>query len=146
MVFLDHVQNLHIHAEKTHKDSGAHCMNILILYMVEKTHTGPYYRVQALFMCGVLQCKCSTSSYWYSSPPAGSGKVLLAVRTCIVFLNRVQNLQIHVMRANQYICIFSQFSEFRIQNMHSTLCVFSVDFQKHASEYEVLSSRALVCF
>ena len=55
MVFLDHVQNLHIHAEKTHKDSGAHCMNILILYMVEKTHTGPYYRVQALFMCGV--CK-----------------------------------------------------------------------------------------
>ena len=53
MVFLDHVQNLHIHAEKTHKDSGAHCMNILILYMVEKTHTGPYYRVQALFMCGV---------------------------------------------------------------------------------------------
>ena len=52
--------------------------------------------------------------------PAGSGKVLLlAVR--IVFLNRVQNLQIHVMRANQYICIFSQFSEFRIQNMHSTL-------------------------
>ena len=53
MVFLDHVQNLHIHAEKTHKDSGAHCMNILILYMVQKTHTGPYYRVQALFMCGV---------------------------------------------------------------------------------------------
>ena len=54
MVFLDHVQNLHIHAEKTRKDSGAHCMNILILYMVEKTHTGPYYRVQALFMCGVV--------------------------------------------------------------------------------------------
>ena len=27
MVFLDHVQNLHIHAEKTHKDFGAHCMN-----------------------------------------------------------------------------------------------------------------------
>ena len=53
MVFLDHVQNLHIHAEKTHKDSGAHCMNMLILYMVQKTHTGPYYRVQALFMCGV---------------------------------------------------------------------------------------------
>ena len=26
MVFLDHVQNLHIHAEKTHKDFGAHCM------------------------------------------------------------------------------------------------------------------------
>ena len=55
MVFLDHVQNLHIHAEKTHKDSGAHCMNMLILYMVQKTHTGPYYRVLALFMCGVLQ-------------------------------------------------------------------------------------------
>ena len=54
--------------------------------------------------------------------PAGSGKVLLAVR--IVFLDRVQNLQIHVMRANQYICIFSQFSEFRIQNMHSTLYVY----------------------
>ena len=54
MVFLDHVQNLHIHAEKTHKDSGAHCMNMLILYMVQKTHTGPYYRVLALFMCGVL--------------------------------------------------------------------------------------------
>ena len=37
--------------------------------------------------------------------PTGSGKVLLlAVR--IVFLDRVQNLQIHVMRANQYICIF----------------------------------------
>ena len=54
MVFLDHVQNLHIHAEKTYKDSGAHCMNMLILYMVQKTHTGPYYRVQALFMCGVL--------------------------------------------------------------------------------------------
>ena len=54
MVFLDHVQNLHIHAEKTHKDSGAHCMNMLILYMVQKTHTGPYYRVQALFMCGVI--------------------------------------------------------------------------------------------
>ena len=53
MVFLDHVQNLHIHAEKTHKDSGAHCMNMLILYMVQKTHTGPYYRVLALFMCGV---------------------------------------------------------------------------------------------
>ena len=32
------------------------------------------------------------------------------------------------------ICIFSQFSEFRIQNMHSTfICVFSV---KHASEYD----------
>ena len=46
--------------------------------------------------------------------PAGSGEALLAVR--IVFLDRVQNLQIHVMRANQYICIFSQFSEFRIQN------------------------------
>ena len=55
MVFLDHVQNLHIHAEKTHKDSGAHCMNMLILYMVQKTHTGPYYRVQALFMYGVVQ-------------------------------------------------------------------------------------------
>ena len=54
MVFLDHVQNLHIHAEKTHKDSGAHYMNMLILYMVQKTHTGPYYRVQALFMYGVL--------------------------------------------------------------------------------------------
>ena len=54
MVFLDHVQNLHIHAEKTHKDSGAHCMNMLILYMVQKTHTGPYYRVQALFMYGVV--------------------------------------------------------------------------------------------
>ena len=54
MVFLDHVQNLHIHAEKTHKDSGAHCMNMLILYMVQKTHTGPYYRVLALFMCGVM--------------------------------------------------------------------------------------------
>ena len=26
MVFLYHVQNLHIHAEKTHKDFGAHCM------------------------------------------------------------------------------------------------------------------------
>ena len=26
MVFLDHVQNLHIHAEKTHKYFGAHCM------------------------------------------------------------------------------------------------------------------------
>eukprot|EP01048_Picozoa_sp_COSAG05_P002102 COSAG05_NODE_78_length_21399_cov_26.298216_16_plen_85_part_00 len=54
--------------------------------------------------------------------PAGSGMSLLAVR--IVFLDRVQNLQIHVMRANQYICIFSQFSEFRIQNMHSTLYVY----------------------
>ena len=53
MVFLDHVQNLHIHPEKTHKDSGAHCMNMLILYMVQKNHTGPYYRVLALFMCGV---------------------------------------------------------------------------------------------
>ena len=49
-----------------------------------------------------------------ATTPTGSGKVLLAVR--IVFLDRVQNLQIHVMRANQYICIFSQFSEFRIQN------------------------------
>ena len=57
--------------------------------------------------------------YYY---PAGSGMSLLAVR--IVFLDRVQNLQIHVMRANQYICIFSQFSEFRIQNMHSTLYVY----------------------
>ena len=54
MVFLNHVQNLYIHAEKTHKDSGAHCMNMLILYMVQKTHTGPYYRVQALFMYGVI--------------------------------------------------------------------------------------------
>ena len=54
--------------------------------------------------------------------PTGSGKVLLAVR--IAFLDRVQNLQIHVVRANQYICIFSQFSEFRIQNMHSTLYVY----------------------
>ena len=54
--------------------------------------------------------------------PAGSGKSLLAGR--IVFLDRVQNLQIHVMRANQYICIFSQFSEFRIQNMHSTLYLY----------------------
>ena len=26
MVFLDHVQNLNIRAEKTHKDFGAHCM------------------------------------------------------------------------------------------------------------------------
>ena len=56
MGFLDHVQNLHIHAENTHKDSGAHCMNMLILYMVQKTHTGPYYRVQALFMYGVYVC------------------------------------------------------------------------------------------
>ena len=55
MVFLDHVQNLHIHAEKTHQDYGAHCMNMLILYMVQKTHTAPYYRVLALFMCGVIQ-------------------------------------------------------------------------------------------
>ena len=58
MVFLDHVQNLHIHAEKTHKDSGAHCMNMLILYMVQKNHTGPYYRVLALFMCGVWRAIC----------------------------------------------------------------------------------------
>ena len=28
MVFLDHVQNLHIRAEKTHKYFGAHCMNL----------------------------------------------------------------------------------------------------------------------
>ena len=42
----------------------------------------------------------------------------------IVFLNHVQNLHIHAVRANQYICIFSQFSEFRIQNMHSTLYVY----------------------
>ena len=65
---------------------------------------------------------CLSSSYIVH--PAGCGKSLLAVR--IVFLNRVQNLQIHVMRANQYIlvCIFSQFSEFRIQNMHSTLYVY----------------------
>ena len=26
MVFLDHVQNLNIRAEKTHKDFGVHCM------------------------------------------------------------------------------------------------------------------------
>ena len=66
---------------------------------------------------------------------AGSGKVLLAVR--IVFLNRVQNLQIHVMRANQYICIFSQFSEFRIQNMHSTLYVYfqSIFRNKSSTQY-----------
>ena len=70
MVFLDHVQNLHIHAEKTHKDSGAHCMNILILYMVEKTHTGPYYRVQALFMCGVLS-SLSALACRQVAPPAG---------------------------------------------------------------------------
>ena len=69
---------------------------------------------------------CLKSAKMY---PTGSGKVLLAVR--IVFLDRVQNLQIHVMRANQYICIFGQFSEFRIQNKHSTfICVFSVDFQE----------------
>jgi len=72
MVFLDHVQNLHIHAEKTHKDSGAHCMNMLILYMVQKTHTGPYYRVLALFMCGVLPfnklvtLKCCTISLLFA--------------------------------------------------------------------------------
>ena len=70
--------------------------------------------------------------------PAGSGKVLLAVR--IVFLDRVQNLQIHAMRANQYVCIFSQFSEFNSEYAFHSICVFSVDFQKHASEYEV------VCF
>ena len=43
---------------------------------------------------------------------------------------KLVKLQIHAMRANQYICIFSQCSEFRIQNMHSTfICVFSVNFQ-----------------
>ena len=55
--------------------------------------------------------------------PTGSGKVLLAVR--IVFLDRVQNLQIHVMRAYQYICIFSQFSEFRIFSIQK-VSIFSV--------------------
>ena len=42
-----------ISTEKTHKDSGAHFMNMLILYMVQKNHTGPYYRVQASFMADV---------------------------------------------------------------------------------------------
>ena len=59
MVFLDHVQNLHIHAEKTHKDFGAHCMNMYILYMVQKNHTGPYYRLPASFMAGVSSGRAS---------------------------------------------------------------------------------------
>ena len=66
--------------------------------------------------------------------PAGSGKSLLAVR--IVFLNRVQTLQIHVMRANQYIQ-----SIFRIQNSEYAfhfIGVFSVDFQKHTTVPHIL--------
>ena len=35
MVFLDHVQNLHIHAEKTHKDFGAHRVQALFMYGVD---------------------------------------------------------------------------------------------------------------
>ena len=76
-------------------------MNMYILYMIQKNN------IEVLI----------------GASAAGSGEtLLLAVR--IVFLNRVQNLQIHVMRANQYICIFGQFPEFRIQNMHSTLYVY----------------------
>ena len=63
MVFLDHVQNLHIHAGKTHKDVGAHCMTMLILYMVHKNYTDPYYRVQASFMYGVLHVVYSNYSF-----------------------------------------------------------------------------------
>ena len=73
--------------------------------------------------------------------PAGSGKSLLAVR--IVFLDRVQNLQIHVMRANQYICIFSQFSEFRIQNMHSTLYVNFQSIFRNILYYQTMRIRVV---
>ena len=48
MVFLYHVQHLHIHEEKTHKDFGAHCMNMKNLYMIQKKQTGPYLSFDAL--------------------------------------------------------------------------------------------------
>ena len=73
MFFLDHVQNLHIHAETTHKDFGAHCMkyvNFVQLYMIQKNNTGrlcqlcdPFRSVsRSLRYENRPTCNCSTST------------------------------------------------------------------------------------
>ena len=51
MGFLDHVQNLHIHAEKTHKYFGAH------------------YRLPASFMAGVIFFPIFTFPHFHLSAP-----------------------------------------------------------------------------
>ena len=77
MVFLDHVQNLHIHAEKTHKDFGAHCMKYVnFVHDPEKQYRSTVPAVRPLSI-GLqvtegphleLYAKC----YWYSS----TGRIL----------------------------------------------------------------------
>ena len=51
MVFLDHVQNLHIHPEKTHKDFGAHCMKCKFIQVLITA-----YRPYLLCVNGARPC------------------------------------------------------------------------------------------
>eukprot|EP01048_Picozoa_sp_COSAG05_P018614 COSAG05_NODE_2753_length_2682_cov_2.191638_1_plen_100_part_00 len=68
MVFLDHVQNLHIRAEKTHKDFGAHCMKYVnFVHDPEKQYRSTVPAVRPLSIG--LQVTESSSIYpiaWYS--------------------------------------------------------------------------------
>ena len=66
MVFLDHVQNLHIHAEKTHKDFGAHCMKYVnFVHDPEKQYRSTVPAVRPLSIG--LQVTESRRQIWYST-------------------------------------------------------------------------------
>ena len=67
MVFLDHVQNLHIHAEKTHKDFGAHCMKYVnFVHDPEKQYRSTVPAVRPLSI-GLQVTEICTSYLKYSS-------------------------------------------------------------------------------
>jgi len=71
MIFLDHVQNLHIHAEKTHKDFGAHCMKYVnFVHDPEKQYRSTVPAVRPLSIgLQVTEVYCSTTVL-YNSPRA----------------------------------------------------------------------------
>ena len=66
MVFLDHVQNLHIHAEKTHKDFGAHCMKYVnFVHDPEKQYRSTVPAVRPLSIGLQVTGRTIDSTYMY---------------------------------------------------------------------------------
>ena len=99
MVFLDHVQNLNIRAEKTHKDFGAHCMKYVnFVHDPEKQYRSTVPAVRPLSIG--LQVTEQVPEVTISTVPRRACEP--PIRTCIVFLDHVQNLQIHAVRAKFY--------------------------------------------
>ena len=84
MVFLDHVQNLHIHAEKTHKDFGAHCMKYVnFVHDPEKQYRSTVPAVRPL-STGLQVTETSEYEY-YRSQGGLDGVNAFHCRSCYMY-------------------------------------------------------------